>query len=265
MLGTMTLADMQTKQVRAIAQKQDVAELRNLLLQAASNLNACTWLLKNQTIDVSTATTPTNPSPTVVPLPDNTFYAGPSASSAILAKVGQPISGGSNNGVIVNSVGFKGIYATGNPNEFIGTFEIGFDPNSLVVGLKPLQVRQIIRTVAGDPPNATRIDSCAPNSAAGTTILCSKSVGQTVPVDPNLPAAAAGGYSVTFTAAQCEGILPGPNHIGVLVRTEVCGADESWGVLQPTDPGGPGVHLVWKGSCPPPGSPDDIAVLFVHR
>lgn len=144
-------------QLRGISQKQEIIELKNLMTQQMSKVGVCTWQLKDKVIDVSMATTEASPSPTVLNLGE--IYMGQDATSPILAKSGQRIPE-SLSGVQVSSIFFKNIYATGNPNEYKGIFQINFDSTSLAAPVKPLQVQQIFWTEAADPVGAKRIQVC---------------------------------------------------------------------------------------------------------
>ncbi len=144
-------------QLRGISQKQEVVELKNLMTQQLAKTGVCSWQLKDKVIDVSMATSEASPSPTSLNLGE--LYMGQDATSALLAKAGQIIPE-SQSGVKVASVFFRNIYATGNPNEYKGIFQINFDPNSVSVPVKPLQVQQIFWTDPADPANAKKIQTC---------------------------------------------------------------------------------------------------------
>jgi prepilin-type N-terminal cleavage/methylation domain-containing protein len=144
-------------QLRGISQKQEILELKNIMTQQMSKANVCTWQLKDKIINVAMATSEASPSPTTLDLGE--IYMGQDTSSALLVKKGDPIPQ-SQSGVKVESVYFKNIYATGNPNEYKGIFQINFDSASLSVPVKPLQVQQIFLTDAADPNNAKKIQMC---------------------------------------------------------------------------------------------------------
>lgn len=149
----------QQKSIRYFSQKQEMIDLKAIMQQQLAKINVCTWQVKDKVIDVSMATSESSPSPTVIALKDDAIYQGIDDTSAVIAKAGQRLPT-SLNGIFVASVSFKNIYATGNPNEYKGVFDVSFDASSLVFAAKPVQVQQIIKTTAADPLNAKRIDSC---------------------------------------------------------------------------------------------------------
>lgn len=151
-----SLSDMHSH-LRAISQKQEILELRNLVTQQMLKAGVCTWQLKDKVIDVSMPTSEASPSPTVLNL--GQLYMGQDASSPLLARNGERIPE-SLSGVKVSNIYFKNIYATGNPNEFKGLFQITFNVNSLSRPVKPLQVQQIFTVNSADPSSAKRIQLC---------------------------------------------------------------------------------------------------------
>lgn len=146
----------QQKEAKALYQKSEIVELKNLLIQVFKDPSICTWQLKNKVIDVS-STTPTVQSPTVLDLTE--LRQGPDITSALIVKKGQELSL-SNYGLIVESVLFTKILATGNPNEYKGFFEIQFTSSSLIRPVKPVLYQQIFKTVAADPLASKKISVC---------------------------------------------------------------------------------------------------------
>jgi hypothetical protein len=144
-------------QLRGISQKQEIVELKNLITQQLAKPGVCTWQLKDQVIDVSMATTEASPSPSTLNLSE--IHMGQDATSPVLVKSGLVIPE-SQSGLKVASILFRNIYATGNPNEYKGIFQVNFDSSSLSVPVKPLQIQQVFLTQAADPVNAKKIQSC---------------------------------------------------------------------------------------------------------
>jgi hypothetical protein len=144
-------------QLRGISQKQEIVELKNLMTQQLAKPGVCTWQLKDQVIDVSMATTDVSPSPSTLNLSE--LHMGPDATSPLLVKTGLAIPD-SQSSLKVASILFKNIYATGNPNEYRGIFQINFDPSSLAMPVKPLQIQQVFVTDSTDPASAKRIQMC---------------------------------------------------------------------------------------------------------
>lgn len=151
----------QQKEVRSLRQKQEVIELKNLMLAQLTKTEVCSWQLKGRMIDVAASPTAAKPSETVLNLKE--LRQGLNNSSAIVAKSGDSLPGSS---IKVKSITFKDIYPTGNPDEYKGVFEISFDESSLAYPLRPLQTQQIIKTLSGSPDRAKIIDSCGTVSAS---------------------------------------------------------------------------------------------------
>lgn len=155
-LGMASFVSHQHLEVKYLTQKLEAAELKNLMLRAISNTGICNWQVQGKVLDLSTTTTVV-PSPTVVDLGE--LREGLTNTTGLLAKAGEPLPG-SATGLTVERVYFKNVFATGNPDEFKGTFEVQFTAASMVHQMHPVQVQQIISTVTGDPVGATRISSC---------------------------------------------------------------------------------------------------------
>lgn len=162
-MATMTMIENQHRQITVLVQRQEMADLKNTMLTLLSKPNVCSWQLKDRVVNVSGALSEASPSSTVLSLP--ILRQGTTATSAILAQVNQNLPGSR---LRVTSISFRGIYPTGNPNEYRGNFEIVLNSGSTTLATKPVQITQVIQTVASDPLNAKRIDSCGAAAAAAT-------------------------------------------------------------------------------------------------
>ncbi len=158
-LGMASMYETQQKQIKVLMQKQELVDLKNQMLTNLNNPTVCTWQLKDKAIDVSMPTSEVSPSPTILTLTNNTIYGGPNSTSAPLASAGQKLPN-SIHGLQVLRVAFKGIFATGNPDEYRGVFEVVLDPASTPMPVRPVQVPVTISTAPADPPNAKKIVSC---------------------------------------------------------------------------------------------------------
>lgn len=149
------------RQMKATTQRQDVFEFRNLLNQQLSKGSICSWQLAGQPVDISGVLTQSSPSSTIIDLPR--LYQGPDNTSAILAEVGSRLPGSD---LVVSKILFKDIYKTGNPNEYMGTFEIQFDPSTVAGIMKPIQHQKLFMA---NPISSTSADilSCG-NSMSNT-------------------------------------------------------------------------------------------------
>lgn len=159
----------QRQQIRALIQKQESVELKDLMQRQLSRSAVCTWQLKDKVIDVSAPPTQANPSPTVLLFDE--LYQGEDASSALIAKANDRLPG-TQNGLKVSEIRFRSVYATGNANEYAGVFEVDFDPSSLSMPMRSVQFQRLIRTVPTDPDNAKRIDSCVGTSQTNSISAC---------------------------------------------------------------------------------------------
>ncbi|NJL23893.1 MAG: type II secretion system protein [Calothrix sp. SM1_5_4] len=168
-LAMMNLLQAQHQQIRVLSQKQEIIDFKNLVLQNALRPEVCSWQLKSTgaTLDLSAATSETHPSASVINLP--ALYQGVDVNSAKLAEVGNTLPG-SLTGMVVQSIQFKGVYATGNPNEYRGFLEVVFEPASLAMIHKPVRVSQIVRVMPGDPINAKRVETCLGHGLGAATV-----------------------------------------------------------------------------------------------
>lgn len=155
-LGAASMFESQHKQVKSLMQKQEMVDLKNLMIQALSKSDVCTWQLKDRDIVISPVPTETAPSSSVLTLTDNTIYAGTDNTSAALARPGK--LPGTLSGIEVQSVSFRNIYSTGIANEYKGMFEVSFNSSSLPIAVKPVQVPVFFRTYSATPD---RIESCS--------------------------------------------------------------------------------------------------------
>jgi hypothetical protein len=119
------------------------------------------------------------------------------ASSASIAEVGISITTGKISGPVrVSSIKFKNILFTGTPQIYKGTFEISFDPDSVIIARKSVTLNQYF---AADTTNlaAAKLLSCTstPTASTGAPILYTKSCtysGAACTVSPCAPAACEG-------------------------------------------------------------------------
>lgn len=146
MSATASMFLSQQKENKALQQKLETVDLKNQIMQGFINPNNCTWQLSGKTFN-TTGVTATNPSSTVISLTE--LRQGPNTSSFLIAATGQPVPG-TQTKLAVHSVTFKEIFATGNPNEYKGIFEISFTPSSMVRVIQSVRYNQII-TAIGSP------------------------------------------------------------------------------------------------------------------
>lgn len=67
-----------------------------------------------------------------------------------------------------------------------------------------------------------------------------------------------------FSAAECEGAVPGPDTVGVVTSYEICGIEESVTVRQPGD-GAAGIAAWYMGGCPANPSASTMGALFLKK
>lgn len=156
----------QQKEIRSLKQKQELVDLKNIMLQQLGKSEVCTWQLKDKIIDLSTAPTESSPSPTIINLGE--LRQGPNSTSALIAKTNERLPQ-SQTGLRVEQVSFRNIYATGNTDEYSGVFDISFASSSLAYSLKSVQTQQIFKVVGTDPATAKRIESCGKSINTLTT------------------------------------------------------------------------------------------------
>ncbi len=156
-LAVTSIFTTQLNQIKGLNQKQEMLELKSLMLEQLSKPGVCSWQLHDKVIDVSGSTTESSPSPTILNLVS--LHQGTSTTSALIARSSQRLPN-TQHGIVVRNVTFRGIYATGNPDEYVGRFEVAFDQSSLAHNMKPVQVQQLILTNPSDPVGAKRITTC---------------------------------------------------------------------------------------------------------
>ncbi|XGC81601.1 hypothetical protein ACES2L_03790 [Bdellovibrio bacteriovorus] len=159
MIAALAFASLSTtmmKEMKAISQKADAAELRNSMILALANSNVCSWQLQGRTIRTS-GVTATNASSTTITLQN--LYAGLNTSSYVIAATGGDVSV-SQSSLRVASIILRDIFSTGTPNEFIGTFHVSFDESTLVRALKSVTTQVVFIVNPSDPANARRIVGC---------------------------------------------------------------------------------------------------------
>ncbi len=140
---SMAMASMivaQQTEMKALYQKSEAVELKTHVVTTFLRASVCTWQLAGKVVDLSTTTTAVK-SPTVIDFGATPLYEGLDASSSIIARAGALLPF-SLNGIMVSSIRFKDILATGVPNQYKGTFEIQFLGSSLVRSMKPIQIQQ---------------------------------------------------------------------------------------------------------------------------
>lgn len=107
----------------------------------------------------------------------------------------------------------------------------------------------------------TGIDFCAATNRP--VVMCRKT--DLIPT-PVTSGSAATPYNIFFSDAECGGKRPiGTNYVCAYGSQEICGADESWTIWQPTDTRGPGVNFWYMGKCPPPPSPSKIEIVCIDK
>lgn len=171
-MAFLTITSRNQRDMKGLFQKSEILEFKNLLLQRLGDPQICTWQIRDQVIDVS-ATTSTNPSPTQLQLQQ--LYVGLNTSSPLLASRGQRLPASNSNLNIRNMV-FKNILSTGRAGEFQGTLEVEFDPDTLALPQKPLQVQQFIQVRPEDPSSAKRISQCGNRDSPLTYCLSGQAV-----------------------------------------------------------------------------------------
>ncbi|MBX2986502.1 MAG: hypothetical protein KF802_01270 [Bdellovibrionaceae bacterium] len=159
LLGVMSLGEHIRRQSRGIQQKQETLELKNLMLQRLASPSVCTWQLADpgMTVSVSGPLSASNPSPTQLTFTE--LRQGPDVDSPVMVRENSLLPG-SQTGLRVSTITLHNIYPTGNQDEYSGTFEVQFDPVSVVTALQPVRHTVTFTTVAGDPLNAKHIATC---------------------------------------------------------------------------------------------------------
>jgi len=140
-------------QVRSLSQKQEIVELKNLIIEQLADLAVCSSKVQGQAVDISPVPTEAAPSPTVIDL--SPYHQGAGTAGPVIAQAGQPLRS-SQHGLVVSGVTFKNIYFTGVPELYNGIFEIAFAPGQ-GTPLRPMEVRKRVRI-----NGAGTIQGCVP-------------------------------------------------------------------------------------------------------
>lgn len=136
-----TMFKNQQNTLKAMYQRSELIEFKNILTQSLAPTDVCSWQLKDKAVNVAGVTVK-NPSTTEMDIP--VLYRGTDVNSAILAKVGERIPN-STTGIKVSKIVFKGITSTGNPNEYTGYYEFQMDRSTLAQPIKPVRHYQTFR------------------------------------------------------------------------------------------------------------------------
>jgi type II secretory pathway pseudopilin PulG len=161
-LGVITVAfaqmlQMQGAQIKTLQQKQELLDLKNVVLQAVAADTVCTWQLLGKTMDVSAITTTT--SNTAADINLGQLFYGNDPASALIAQAGAPLPQ-SKTGISVDTVKFNNVIATGLPDQYRGTLAISFMRTNMAVPLRPVEVQRVVTVNPADPVNAKRILQC---------------------------------------------------------------------------------------------------------
>lgn len=162
MFAMMSVIQTQQVEVRSLQQKTEAVELKALLLKSFSDASVCTWQFQNKVVNVT-------PGASVTPLSVPALYQGLNAGSPALAIEGDKLPS-SSYGLRVERISLGSFTPTGIANEYQGTLEVSFQSGSMARSMKPVQIRQIVKTDPSDPPVAKKILSCA--SSSGTGLAC---------------------------------------------------------------------------------------------
>lgn len=175
MLAITSMVSTQQTEVRSLQQKLEVVELKSTLIKSLSNAQVCTWQFQALTIDVTDAT-PLVPGSTSISLP--ALRQGSSVASPIIVSQGEKIPL-SNYGLKVDKISLGKFVSTGLADEYQGVLEVSFQSSSLARPLRALEMRQVLKTQASDPPNAKRIISCATGTGSGLACVTGSLTGKT--------------------------------------------------------------------------------------
>lgn len=152
-----TLFSNQQHQMRILTQKQELLDLKNILLMQLSRPEICTWQFKDKRVDLSGSPTASNPSPSKVEL--NQLYHGPDTTSALIGETGQLLPG-TQTRIRVSKISLEGFYTSGNPNEYIASLKVVLEEDSLAIPFQPSRITQVISVNPTDPIANKRIVSC---------------------------------------------------------------------------------------------------------
>lgn len=142
---------------RALQEKYNQLELKNDLLTAFANSDICLSQLNQNspTLNLSGASSTNSPGQSIS---YSELHMGSSNQSMLLAKVGEPLPGGSPHQMVVSKIELGSFLSTGSPNTFTGELKIEMDPATLTRPLKPLLIKQIFNTTG--PLSSAKIVGC---------------------------------------------------------------------------------------------------------
>lgn len=147
----------QQKETKALTQKLELSDLKNQIMQGFVNNDVCTWQFTGKTFSTDRVTT-TNPSATTISL--DALYAGLDNTSYVFAQRDTALPGSS--GLRVSTIQLTKIVATGVTDQYKGTIQISFSPDSMIRAIKPIEISQII-TATGSP--TASITACGGGSS----------------------------------------------------------------------------------------------------
>ncbi|MNK15816.1 hypothetical protein D3C87_339670 [compost metagenome] len=151
----------QAKQNKALTQKLETLDLKNLIQNTFTVTGNCTCQLS---AEINTANAPNLSFNSSAPAESQSLSllqlkSGCSPSANVLAKDGELVPG-TQTQLRVQRISLDNIKPTGNPNEFLGMISVHFDPNSTAHALAPLRINQKFITTATSPNTAKVIQTC---------------------------------------------------------------------------------------------------------
>lgn len=152
LIGVATMFKNHQNTLKSMYQRAELIEFKNMLTQSLAPTDVCSWQLKDKAVNTAGVTT-TVPSSTVMDIP--VLYRGEDLNSAVLARAGEKLPN-TTTGIKVERINFKGITATGIPNEYTGYYEVYLDRNSLAAPIKPVRHYQTFRVNSA----TQKVDSC---------------------------------------------------------------------------------------------------------
>ena len=165
-LASATMFSSQQTQIQNLSQRQDLLQLKNILIEQFSKANVCSWQLKDKLVDLSAAVDSNTPSLTTIELDE--LRHGPDVTSALIAKKGEKIQG-STSGIFIEKIRIVEIFKTGNPNELKAQINLDIDNTKNQMPLKGTSAQLFVYVNPTDPPNAKRITNCGSQITTGST------------------------------------------------------------------------------------------------
>lgn len=167
-LMTTSLFAAQQKNMQVLNEKFQIQNLNANVLTVHKNQSACVANLTTGVapVDLSAATT-TVATPNTINL--NALHYGQTATTPVVAKVGESLPGLLAGQMVVESIRIKNIMQTGNPGEYKGQLVVNFAPETTIGSPKPPSIDQIF-TIGASPVNAAVVAGCGP--ATVTTGNC---------------------------------------------------------------------------------------------